>query len=138
MSCKDAWHEVLSYTLGHGSAEFIHQHVVDAYAVQHSSEHSTRIATAAGLIGLYLFVEKGANGREVQRMHMRLGNRMKEWPEFDPPEAFASVTVAEVLAIPPGHERDQMIRDWARAVWELWKKEHERVGAILREQMGEI
>jgi Family of unknown function (DUF5946) len=110
---------------------FIHQHAVDAYAVQHASESAKPIAMAAGLIGLYLFVEEHRSGREVQQAHMRLGNRMKEWPALAPPEERASVNVETVLGAPPGAERDRMIEEWAKAVWATWRAEHARIRGLL-------
>jgi hypothetical protein len=128
-TCRDLFHELSAYTLATGDARFIHQHAVDAYAVQHAAGNP-KLATAAGLIGLYLFAEKGWTGRQAQRAHMELGNRMKEWPSFVPPPP-AAVTVATVLAAAPGDPRDRAIEEWARAVWASWTREHARVGALL-------
>jgi hypothetical protein len=129
--CRDLFHELSYYTLAHGDSRFIHQHVVDAYAVQHAAENRKPLATAAGLIGLYLFAEKGWTGRQVQRAHMQLGNRMKEWPAFPPPPDPAPVHVAAVLAAPEGTARDLAIEEWARAVWTSWAPVHGEVRALL-------
>jgi len=107
-----------AYTLDHGSSEFIHQHVVDAYAAQHLALESKPIYAAAALIGLYLFCERGYTGRQVQQAHMALGNRMKAWLRFQLPPQHAALTVADVLQAPRGAERDASIKQWARAVWE--------------------
>ena len=37
------------------------------------------------------------------------------------------MTVADVLPMPPGTERDRMLRTWGAAVWDVWREEHERV-----------
>lgn len=95
-----------AYTLDHGSSEFIHQHVVDAYAAQHLALESKPIYAAAALIGLYLFCERGYTGRQVQQAHMALGNRMKAWLRFQLPPQHAALTVADVLQAPPGAERE--------------------------------
>ncbi len=121
-SCKDLYHELLLYTLSHPDQKyFIHQHVVDAYAAQHITENTKPIGFAAPLIGLYLFAEKGFTGKEVQKIHMRLGNKMKDWPKLEVPKEKAEITVADVLAMPPGKDRDEVIKQWAKAVWKIWK-----------------
>jgi hypothetical protein len=130
-TCRDLFHELSGYTMSTADGRFIHQHAVDAYAAQHAPENPRPIATSAGLIGLYLFVTKGWSGRQVQRAHMELGNRMKEWPALAPPRELASVNVGAVLAAPPGEPRDRAIEDWARAVWASWKGEHGRIEALL-------
>jgi len=133
VSCRDLFYELSAYTLSHEDPRFIHQHVVDAYAAQHAAVNSKPIATTAALIGLHLFVEKGYSGRQVQRVHMRLGNRMKAWPEFAPPSERAGVNVAIVTAAPPGPGRDRRIEEWARSVWGTWAAVHSLVAHRLRD-----
>jgi hypothetical protein len=53
----DAYHELCGYTLTHGDAAFIHQHVVDAFAAQHADAHSKPIGITFALAGLYLHLE---------------------------------------------------------------------------------
>ena len=121
--------ELFHYTLTHGGKEFIHQHVVDSYAAQHIGPKP--ISLAGALIGLYLFVERCFTGREVQQAHMALGNRMKLWPLFPAPAAYAALTVVDPLAVPEGAERDEMIRNWAKSVWKMWKERHGEVERLL-------
>lgn len=131
-NCQALYDELSLYTFTRGREEFIHQHAVDAYAAQHVGEDTKPIALAAALIGLYLFAERNYSGLRVQQVHMQLGNKMKEWPLFPAPKQRATLTVADVLRAPEGNERDEMIRRWARAVWEMWRERHEEVEALLR------
>ena len=134
---EQAAHDELSaYTLTHGDASFIHQHVVDAFAAQHATPHSKAIGVAFALIGLHLHLERGYTGREVQRAHMRLARKRKQWPFFDPPTERGALTVVDVMRAPPGRERDQAIEDWCVAVWKAWRASHERVAALLHD-LGE-
>jgi len=55
---QEAYYELSAYTLGLGDPEFLHQHVVDAYMVQHANETTKPIGVAFGLFGLYLHVER--------------------------------------------------------------------------------
>ena len=123
--------ELSSYTLMHGGKEFVHQHVVDAYTAQHVGKETKPTALAAALIGLFLSVERGYTGRRVQLTHMQLGNKLKTWPLFEVPEKPAKLNVMDPLSVPPGPDRDEMIRQWARAVWEMWRERHAEVEKLL-------
>lgn len=131
-ACRDVYHELTLYTLSHGQREFIHQHVVDAYAAQHVRKDTKPIALAAALIGLYLFAEKQYSGRQVQQVHMALGNRMKQWPLFPAPKTRATLTVMDALNAAAGLKRDQIICNWARSVWDMWKDRHAEVKELFR------
>ena len=131
-----AINELSAYTLTHGDASFIHQHVVDAFAAQHATPTSKPIGVAFALVGLYLHLERGYTGRAVQRAHMRLARKRKQWPIFDPPARPGGLTAVDVMRSPAGPERDQAIEDWCATVWEAWHASHDRVAALLRE-LGE-
>ena len=136
MADDDAYNELAAYTLTHGDPAFIHQHVVDAFAAQHATEDSKPIGVAFALIGLYLHVERGCSGREVQQAHVRLGRRRRTWPIFDPPPTRGEMTIADVLDAAPGGKRDRAIDDWCASVWEAWSGSHARVIALV-DEMGE-
>ena len=119
--------ELTYYTLAHGDPRFIHQHLVDAYGAQHVRQSKSTIGAAFALAGLYLLVERGFTGRQVQKMHMLMARKSKQWPRFDPPEEVGPLTVADVLAVPPGPRRDEKLMDWSASVWGAWSSEHGRV-----------
>jgi uncharacterized protein DUF5946 len=129
--CQQLCHELSLYTLSHGDAFFIHQVAVDAYAAQHASPASKPITVAFALIGLCLLLERGHTARAVQRAHMRLANRSRRWPSFDPPAHRGSVTVADVLRAAPGSERDSAIMRWASSVWMAWERAHPAVRTLI-------
>lgn len=134
--CVDLYHELSYYTLAHGDQSFIHQHVVDAYAAQCASESTKPIAVAFALIGLYLAVEQSRSGKDVQRIHMKLAKRRREWPRFALPHERGSITVSDVLAAPAGERRDDMIRQWCASVWAAWAESHAQVKALLRQTLA--
>jgi hypothetical protein len=117
-----AYDELCAYTLSLGDPEFIHQHVVDAQAAQAATTESKPIGVAFALAGLYLHLERGFTGREVQRAHMCLGKSGPPWPVFPLPGEGerGSVTADDVLAIPEGPTRAAAIDDWCRSVWAAW------------------
>jgi hypothetical protein len=133
-----AYHEVCAYTLNHGGSAFIHQHVVDAYAAQHADENTKPIAITFALVGLYLHVEKGYTGREVQRIHMRLAKERRTWLTFSPPLVPATMTAIDVLAAPAGPERDEAIETWTAAVWKSWSHTRPLIISLLRALLPEF
>ena len=132
MSERAAYDELASYTLTHGDAAFVHQHVVDAFAVQHASEATKPIAVAFGLIGLYLHVEHGFSGRQVQRAHRMLAGRSRTWPAFPLPERRGAMTAADAVAVPAGPQRDRAIDAWCASVWTACAEVAPAVAALAR------
>lgn len=119
-------YELSYYTLAHADPTFIHQHLVDAYGAQHVSQSQSTIGAAFALAGLYLAVERGFTGRQVQQMHVRMARTSKRWPRFDPPEDLGFLTVADVVAVEPGPGRDEKLMEWCASVWSAWSSEHGR------------
>jgi len=129
-SDQEILHELSFYTLQLGDPEFIHQHVVDAYAVQHAGPQSKPIAIVFGLIGLYLHLEKNFTGRQVQLAHMELARHRRRWVAPPVPEPRAEIGVADVLAAAPGPERHAMIDRWCAAVWSDWQHARPQIEAL--------
>src|SRR3954466_5026740 len=82
-----------------------------------ASAYTKPIGVVFGLVGLYLHVEKQFSGGQVQKVHLALGRRKREWPRVNLPENRGSMTVADVLAATAGPERDRAIEDWCQSVW---------------------
>ncbi len=129
---QDAYNELQAYTLAKGDLDFIHQHVVDAWAAQHADVHTKPIALTFALVGLYLHLQRGFSGRQVQRAHMMLANRGKNWPRFRLPEDRGAVSAVDVMATQAGAERDRAIDDWCSAVWAAFEGSHQEVANLLR------
>jgi hypothetical protein len=113
----EAYDALCCYTLGHGDAAFIHQHVVDAQMAQQADERTKPIGLTFALVGLYLHVEHGVSGRDVQRAHMTLAKQKQAWPAFTLPASRGSITPADVMQAPEGPERDRAIDEWCASVW---------------------
>lgn len=124
------------YTLAHGDRRFIHQLAVDAFTAQHAGEATKAIAVAFALIGLYLHLERGYSGRQVQLAHTKLAKKRKQWPRFEIPAAKGEVTVAEVVAAPPGPERDAAIERWCASVWAAWSDSREQVKNLVEAELS--
>jgi hypothetical protein len=133
MTCdEDAYHRLCAYTLTRGDAAFIHQHVVDAYAAQRADANTKPIKITFALIGLYLLVEHGTDGRQVQRAHLRLARQKHEWPVLLLPQDRGGLTAADVMRAPEGSERDLVIHDWCRSVWAAFSANRGIVAELLQ------
>lgn len=133
MSVHDTYNALCAYTLGRGDRTFIHQHVVDAFAAQHAGEGTKPIGLTFALVGLYLHVERGFSGRQVQRVHMALAKRKRVWPVFPLPQERGRVTVFDVFAAAEGRERDTMIDLWCASVWQVYRQSHHSIVELLRQ-----
>ena len=138
---KDAvmekYHELAFYTLAHTDPAFIHQHIVDAFAAQNADEQDKPIRPAFALLGLYLFLERDYTGKQVQRAHMLLTQRRKRWPSFSLPAQRGDVTAADVVMMPPGKQRDQMIRTWCVSVWQSYASLHKEIADLWEQTMAD-
>jgi hypothetical protein len=130
---QDAWDALAAYTLTHGDLAFIHQHLVDAFAAQHATTDTKPIAIVFALIGLYLHVERGLSGRQVQRAHIMLAKRSRHWPTIPLPEHRGAMTAIDVLAAPAGPERDRAIDAWCVSVWDAYRDAAPAIVVLARE-----
>ncbi len=134
-SSQEDYNKLNYYTLSHQSPSFIHQHAVDAFAAQNADEHTKPITITFALIGLYLHIEKGYTGKEVQKAHMRLANHRLQWPSFDLPEERGSLTVTDVIKVPEGNKRDEMIDNWCISVWDAYRQIHEQIENLIQKEL---
>jgi hypothetical protein len=132
LSEKGAYDELRGYTLGLRDERFIHQHVVDAWMAQHADERTKPIGLTFALVGLFLHVQRGFSGRQVQRAHMFLARRKKTWPSFPLPEKRGSVTASDVMTAEPGSERNRAIHAWCVSVWESHRESHQAIADLLK------
>jgi hypothetical protein len=134
LTCGDLYSQLAFYTLAHQDRTFfIHQLVVDAHGASHIDEQSKPVAVCATLLGLWLFNEHGYTGKQVQDIHMELGNAMKEFSLLDVPNEKADITIFDVLEVKEGDARDEKIKEWSRAVWQLWKAKYPDIVSMLVE-----
>lgn len=128
---RSAHDELYVYTMGR--PRFILQHVVDAYAAQTATPTTKPMGLAFALVGLYLHVERGFSGDQVQRVHMRLAKTRRQYPQLPLPTDRGVITPVDVLASPAGAERDAAIDRWCVCVWEAFRETRETIVAFLRD-----
>lgn len=129
-ACYAASLDLAAYDIERARPDFLHQQAVDAYAAQHPGPPTRPISVWFALVGLHLFADRGLTGRQVQRAHMQLARERTAWEPIQAPASLAGVTVGDVLAQPPGDQRDAALGDWARWVWSRWADHHDEVAAL--------
>lgn len=134
-SLQEQFHELSFYTLAHpDTSYFIHQHIVDAYQAQTATCQSKPITIAFSLLGLYLYIEKGYTGMQVQLAHMNLAKNKRPWPQLDLPKQRGRIKMSDVLEVAAGDPRDLMIRKWCEEVWTAYSPVwHEAIAALADE-----
>jgi hypothetical protein len=128
---QQAYDELSAYSLMRGDATFMHQHVVDAFAVQYSDEQTKPMKLTFSLVGLYLKIEKQFSGRRVQLAHMRMAKEKHVWPEFEIPRDRGSMRPSDVIAAAHGPERDKAIDAWCLSVWTPWQSNRRTIAELL-------
>ena len=127
----DRYDELYTYTFGR--PKFILQHVVDAHLAQTADTSSKPIGVVFALVGLYLHVERGFSGDEVQRAHRTLAQVKRQWPVIALPEYRGNIAPVDVLAAPAGPQRDAAIDQWCKAVWAEYQASRDVIVRLLRE-----
>jgi hypothetical protein len=131
MTETDAYCELYVYTMGRPA--FILQHVVDANLAQTASAASKPIGVIFALAGLYLHLERGFTGTQVQRAHTTLATRKRQWPPIQLPERRGAITPRDVMAAPAGPERDAAIDRWCQSVWNEFQDSRDIIVGLLQE-----
>lgn len=120
------------YAGSRGRERFILQNVVDAHHAQTATDQTKTIVIIMALVGLYLHVERGFSGLQVQHVHMQLGRKKHQWPKIVRPPTRGTVTPEDVMRVPEGDERDGAIADWCRSVWEAYRQNRETIIDLLQ------
>jgi len=133
---QDLYNELLFYTLSHPDPEFfIHQYAVDAFAAQNADENTKNITLVYAVAGLYLAVEEGCSGKQVQKAHLIFSKDKSDMPHIIVPENRGSVTIENVMEAKPGIERDEMILFWCASVWEVYENNRDAIMAFCRRHL---
>ena len=100
---------------------------VDAYALQHVE---TRCAwpreRAAHLLNLCCAMEFGGSLEIYSGMNAWL-KRARELPGLEPPQFRGQMTIVDAAAAETIDDYIQIVRKWARCVWEAWYEHHDTV-----------
>jgi len=132
---QKAFYELCCYTTTHSDPNFIHQHVVDAFAAQTADKKTKPITITFALVGLYLHLEKNFTGKKVQQAHIKLAKHKKLWPNFKLPVKKGNITVYDVINVEEGSNRDEMIVKWCESVWTAYVEDHAMVVDLVKREL---
>jgi hypothetical protein len=138
MTEDETFAEVCLYTLGLGDSRFIHQYAVDCFAIQSAEATARPMKIAFALAGLCLHLEHNFNGRQVQLAHMALAPKKASLPVFKLPASRGSIRVADILAAPPGPNRDDAIEGWCSSIWAAMAPLHAEVQTWLSRDLDSL
>ena len=127
-----AYDRLYVYTGTRGRETFVLQLVVDAHRAQIATTDTKPIAIVFALVGLYLHVEQGFTGLQVQQAHMQLGRKKHQWPTISLPADRGDITAEEVIKVPEGEERDAAISEWCRSVWGAYRENRQTIIHLLQ------
>lgn len=103
--------------------------VIDAYAVQHHGKPERRAIQSvnAHLVALYLQLEKGYSGEQVNAALQRVLKFANEFVWLEPPTPNGTMTIADVLRAQTPEEQANAIEKYARDIWSAWQVHRETV-----------
>lgn len=130
LSIQEQYNELSFYTLAHQDISFIHQHIVEAQVAQTATSDTKPKSIIFSLVGLYLFIKKSYTGRQIQQRHMQMAKNKKTFPAIILPAKRGDISVSDVLAKPPGQERDKMIAKSCASVWNVYQNNRDAITNI--------
>ncbi len=132
---ESAYHELCAYTLSRRDGKFVHQFVVDCWALQHANADTKPIGIVFPLVSLYLHLEHGYTGRQAQIAHMQLAKQRRDWPRMTPPVQPAPFSVTQVLSLDSDEARDKAIHHWCELTWHAWKESQQQIRELVEREL---
>ncbi len=126
--CFKLFSELSFFTLSNNDKRFIHQLIVDAYGAQHAGGCTKDITVIFALIGLCLVVERNYTGKQVQLLHIRISKQ--NWSYLEPPKHPASIKINDVVKVITDSQKELLIHNWVKAVWDSWAEQHNYIRKI--------
>lgn len=130
---QEYYNELAFFTLNLHDERFVHQYVVDAFTCQYANNNTKPISLTFALVGLYLYVEKGYSGRDVQKFHTLMSKNKIAWPNFTIPSyQTLLVDISSVIDSNDQNERIELIEKWCVGVWKANKENHDKLEDLVR------
>jgi hypothetical protein len=105
----------------------IHRLTVDSYAAQHPGRETpqTTQSVIVHLTALNLVLNRDFS---FEMATEKMGQLIEEYKDdfswLEPPENRGDITVIDVAGAHDLEEHTELVRDWARSVWEAWEQHH--------------
>ena len=131
-SCWEVYNRVLAREYSSPALmRSIHRITVDAYAAQHPGKTERRAIQSvwAHLVSLHLTLDKELDHNFARRIIGALTEQSESLEWLTPPGKLGNLTVVEVAEAADDHAHEQLVRMWAREVWQSWSAHHQAVKA---------
>jgi hypothetical protein len=128
--CWAAWGELQARAYADPTLAAVMPLAVDAYAAQHHGLEGRRQAQSvwAHLVSICAILERGRTPADGIRVKQDLLRPDPVFAWLEPPADPGPVTVLDVAAA-SGLEIADVVRRWARAVWDAWSVHHPAIRA---------
>ncbi len=125
-ACFALYSEVLAHEYSDPALMQIHRLTVDAFAVQHPGDGSTRQAIQS--VGLHLArlgmqLEQLRRPEEANDIMLVLGKHKSELVSLKPPKRY-TMTVSDVAKFAGKPEHARLVKEWAQSAWDDWSDHH--------------
>lgn len=133
--CWAAFGAVLAREYSDPGLFAVHRLSVDAYAVQHPGQPSSRPAVQS--VGLHLArlklqLERGLAPERANAVMVQLAEYKSRFHWLEPPASLGAITVAQVEPALDPLEHQAAVRAWASAALEAWQAHHPTIERWLR------
>jgi hypothetical protein len=117
----------------------VHGLVVDAYMAQHpgdGSDRRDRQSVLVHAIGLCAALEHDMPQSRVRELFTRVLQGQSDFPVLSRSHGTGTLTVLHMVDATDLADYERRALEWAHAVWETWRSEHERFRVALSEAVG--
>lgn len=128
--CWAAFGAVLAREYADPTLFAVHRLSVDAYAVQHPGDPSSRPAVQS--VGLHLArltlqLERGLSAERANAVMLQLTEYKARFHWLEPPASLGAVTVAQVAPLADPAQHAEGVRAWSRSALDAWQAHHATV-----------
>lgn len=119
----------------------IHRVTVDTYAVTHpgNNERKAIQSVHVHLVSLFCIYEKAMSGTEATYVLRNLAENKKLAATFvylDPPSFQQTLHITDVVKAITVEEHRQLVHEWGKSVWDVWKGKHQDTITRIVTQLG--
>lgn len=131
--CWERYGEVLAREYSDSKYFSVHAITVDAYALQHPGQESSKTTNSVNLhlASLYAYYRKNAELHELSTLKSRLANFKNQFQWLQPPKDLGAITVNEIWAATTAQQHRDRVIQWGETVLDCWSEYHPYIEEIL-------
>jgi hypothetical protein len=132
--CWARYGEVLAREYSDPTYFSVHALTVDAYALQHPGEESSKTTNSLNLhlVSLYAYYRKHVELHELSNLKSRLANFKIQFQWLPPPKDLGAITVNEIWSANTAQQHRERVIEWGEMVLDSWREHHGHIEEIYR------